>query len=79
MPDQRVNWFRLLADLKRAGFSHYAVAKDLGIPRETVRDWSSRVQEPRHYAGELLIAFWCERMDRPRESVPMFDPYDPMA
>lgn len=75
----RVDWFRLLADLKRLGWSHYAIEAELGIARETLRDWANRVQEPRHHAGEKLIAFWCVHMERPRESVPMFDPFDPTA
>jgi hypothetical protein len=75
----RVDWFRLLADLKRLGWSHYAIEHATRIPRESLRDWANRISEPRHHAGEKLIAFWCLHMDRPRESVPLFDPFDPAA
>ena len=79
MTDQRIDWFRILADLKRLGFSQYAVAEKTGIARETVRDWFCRTKEPRHSAGERLIAFWMAEMERPRESLPMFDPFDSMS
>ncbi len=74
----RVDWFRILVDLKRLGYSTYDLQDLVGIPRETLRDWANRIKEPRHHAGEKLIAFWMREMDRPRESLPMFNPFDPM-
>lgn len=72
----RVDWFRLLSDLKRIGFSQNQVAEHTTISRSTIDGWHRRISEPSHAAGERLIAFWCVVMDRPRESLPMFDGYD---
>lgn len=72
----RVDWFRVLADLRRLGFSQNEVAKQTAISRSTLLGWHLRTSEPAHAAGERLIAFWCTVMDRPRESLPMFDGYD---
>lgn len=59
----RIDWFRILDDLKRQGFSLYAVADASGIPRKTLDGYRSGA-EPRHSDGELLIALW-ERVMRP--------------
>ena len=74
--EQRVDWFRLLADLKRLGFSLRSLPEHVHIPYETMRDWANKGHEPRHSDGERLIAFWQTVMNRPRESVPMIDPHD---
>lgn len=71
----RVDWFRLLADLRRLGFSQHQVAEHTAISRSTLLGWHLRTSEPSHAAGERLIEFWQTVMDRPREALPMFDGY----
>lgn len=55
---QRIDWFRVLTDLRVQGYSLYAVADETGIPRKTLDGYRSQGAEPRHSDGELLIALW---------------------
>lgn len=72
MSDERgVDWFRVLADLLKAGKPRSAVARDTGIPISTLRGWWLHESEPRHYHGEILIAYWCRVFGKGRDSVPM--------
>lgn len=65
---QRIDWFRILADLRVQGYSLYAVADETGIPRKTLDGYRTHGAEPRHSDGELLLALW-ERVMFPQ--VPM--------
>ena len=59
-----VDWFRILAELRRAGMTQCAVARSLGIPRSTVRNWGDG-QSPRYDDGRALLMLWrrsCLRM-----------------
>ncbi len=75
----RVDWFRILADLKRMGWSHYAIEGELGIPRASLRNWANLVSTPLHHSGEKLIAFWCTQTQLPREAVPMIEVHSHLA
>jgi hypothetical protein len=63
----RIDWFRILADLRMQGLSLYAVSDETGIPRKTL-DGYRNGGEPRHSDGELLLALWEKTMLPP---VPM--------
>lgn len=55
---QRIDWFRILTDLRVQGYSLYAVAEQTGIPRKTLDGYRNQDAEPRHCDGELLLALW---------------------
>lgn len=61
---RRIDWFRILADLRVQGYSLYAVADETGIPRKTLDGYRSG-SEPRHSDGELLLALWERAMFPP--------------
>ena len=69
-PRQRVDWFRVLADLQILGISTLDASKRLGIPEATVRGWKGGA-EPRHVDGEALLEFWCECTGKTRAGRPM--------
>ncbi|MDO8346378.1 MAG: hypothetical protein Q7S85_00610 [Rugosibacter sp.] len=73
--DLRVDWFRILDDLKRQGFSLYALEAQVAIPKSTLIGYKQGA-EPNHMTGERLIAFWRQAMGRPRELVPMISRHD---
>jgi hypothetical protein len=73
--DLRVDWFRLITDLNRAGHSTRRFADNLGIARTTIEGWKAG-SEPKHADGERLIALWCERMGRGREHLPRTSEFD---
>ena len=52
-----VDWFRILADLRREGYTHVHVAKALDVSRSCVRNWSYG-QTPIYDSGRALILLW---------------------
>lgn len=48
------DWFRILADLDKAGINNAEVARKLNVTPPTVFKWKSGA-EPSHYYGELLL------------------------
>jgi len=64
-----VDWFRILADLRRAGYTQCTAAKALHVPRSRVRDWAAGMS-PRYEDGRALIFLWriaCLRMSENRQ------------
>lgn len=57
--DTRIDWFRVIADLNRAGYSTRGFADSLGIARTTIEGWKAG-SEPKHADGEKLLAWWSQ-------------------
>ncbi len=70
LSEQVVDWFRMLADLLKAGKPRSAVSRETGIPISTLRGWWLHESEPRHSHGEQLIRYWCRVTGKGRDSVP---------
>lgn len=66
----RVDWFRLLDDLKRAGKSLYDIEAGVSIPKSTLVGYKNG-SEPKHCDGEKLITFWCKSTSRHRTEIPL--------
>ncbi len=69
-----VDWFRVLVDLKRAGFSTYGISQETGIPKATIQGYKAGA-EPSHENGEKLVALWCTATANSRETVHHLDRY----
>lgn len=69
LPERRVDWFRILADLMHRGFLLSHVAHQIDAPRTTVMGWRDGI-EPRHDDGERLLRFWSECTGMSRLDVP---------
>lgn len=67
----RVDWFRVLADLQRHGFSISAVCLSIEVPKATLLGWRNLDAEPRHADGERLVQLWSRVTERPRDEVPL--------
>lgn len=65
-----VDWFRLLVELKRHGFSLRMIGEQVGIPESTMRGYSAG-SEPSHVAGEALVVFWCQVTSKSRDQLPI--------
>lgn len=52
-----VDWFRILAELRRANLTQVQVARELQVPRSRVRDWAAGMS-PRYEDGRALIMLW---------------------
>lgn len=70
-----VDWFQVIVDLNRAGYSLQSVADAVGVAKSTLVGWKQGA-EPRYSEGELLVSFWCEQMGRAREKLPLAAPGD---
>lgn len=76
--DIRVDWFRLLAQLKAEGYSLYAVSHFTEIPKGTLIGYKQGSQ-PLYQNGVRLVAFWAQSMEKDVAEVPTISPYSHMA
>lgn len=69
-PVVRVDWFQVLVDLGRRGYSVAEVSKQVSVPKATLMGWKNLGHEPRHVEGERLLLFWARALDRPLSEAP---------
>lgn len=72
--DIRVDWFRLLTELKQVGYSLYAVSHFTEIPKGSLNSYKQGTQPP-HHKGVRLVEFWAQALGKDVTEVPMVDPY----
>ncbi len=70
----RVDWFRILDDLKREGYGLRDITHFTGIPRSTLLTYRAG-SEPGYSTGQKLVMFWAQATSRDAASVPMVNPY----
>lgn len=68
---KRIDWFRVLADLKRAGLSLRNIAALTGLSKTQLIGLRNEDTEPKHLAGEALVMLWAKATNLGRESLPM--------
>ena len=68
--EKRVDWFKVITNLSRAGYSPHTVSDAIGVARTTLIGWKQGA-EPRYTEGERLVSFWCQVTGRDRKSLPM--------
>jgi hypothetical protein len=66
----RIDWFRVLTDLDRAGYSGRMVSATLGIPYTTLKAWLYNGSDPRFQDGEAVVGLWIRVTQRAMEDVP---------
>ena len=76
--DVRVDWFRLLDQLKDEGYSLYDVAFFTEIPKSTLIGYKNGSQ-PRYHDGLRMIQFWSEATGQPIAEVPTVSQFSFMA
>jgi len=76
--DIRVDWFRLLDQLKAEGYSLYGVSHFTGIPKSTLIGYKQGSQ-PSYHQGLQLIACWAEATGKQAADVPKISRYSHMA
>lgn len=67
-PD-RIDWFRVLADLRRAGAPLASVATAIRVPYSTIQGWRQGA-EPKFADGERLLRLWAGLTGRELAQVP---------
>lgn len=68
--EQRVDWFKVITGILRAGYSIQSIGETIGIPRSTLIGWKQGA-EPRYTEGERLVSFWCQITGNDRTRLPM--------
>ena len=76
--DEKVNWFLIIIDLERAGYSHSAIAAAIGSAKSTVQGWKGGAT-PKWDEGEKLLALWETVTKNGRETVHRVKRYSHLA
>lgn len=76
--DIRVDWFRLLVQLKDQGYSLYGISHLTGISKSSLIGYKQGSQPPYHQ-GVLLVKCWAQAMDKDIADVPTISQYSHMA
>lgn len=76
--DVRVDWFRLLDQLKVEGYSLYDVAHFTEIPKSTLIGYKNGSQ-PSYHQGVCLVLFWAQAMGKDATDVPKVSQFSFMA
>jgi hypothetical protein len=69
--DIRVDWRRIIADLRAKHGSHAAVAQRVGMQRTTLVMLAANRGEPRYSEGRSMLALWAEATGGDEASPPM--------
>ncbi len=65
----KIDWFRILTDLSRFGYSLQDIADELDVVASTLIGWKKGAS-PRHHTGEALIELWCRVTEKGRHELP---------
>lgn len=58
--EQKIDWARIMAELKAAGCSRYRVALTLGVADASAKNWCAG-GEPRYGLGAALLKLYAEK------------------
>ena len=61
----RIDWWRMIEDLRRTGLSVEGIADATSIPKSTLLGYRNLDAEPKHADGEQLKQLWLRRMVPP--------------
>lgn len=75
---EKVDWFRVVVDLERSGYSHADIAAVVGVGKSTVQGWKDGAR-PKFEEGEMLIGLWATVTKNGRESVHRVERYSHRA
>lgn len=71
----KVDWFRVIVDLERAGYSFTAISTVTGVARSTIIGWKQGAA-PRWEDGECLLDLWMTVTKNGRDGFPVISRYD---
>lgn len=67
---KRIDWFKVITEVLRGGYSIQAAADEIGVARTTLIGWKQGA-EPRYSEGERLVLLWCKISGEGRDKLPM--------
>lgn len=74
IPEVNVDWFRMLTQMQREGYSLHGVSYFTGIPKTSLINYKAGMQ-PSYNVGLQLIRCWAEATGQDPAQVPMISPY----
>lgn len=72
--DTRIDWFRVLVQLKDEGYSLYSVAHFTEIPKSTLIGYKQGSQ-PSYHHGVRLLHFWSQATGKEQGEAPTVNPF----
>ncbi len=68
----RIDWPRIVANLRTAGMTHADIAEAVDVSRTQVVDWSrpEGQTEPAFWSGAQLLLLWSDRVGAPWTDAP---------
>lgn len=69
-PNQRVDWWQIVQDLRRHGQTLANITTVTEIPRSTLIGYKNMYVEPKHADGVRLLTLWRQHM---HPAVPVLD------
>jgi hypothetical protein len=72
--DERIDWFRIIVDIRRNGHTYLTIAATIGTVKSNVRNIANGTA-PRYEFGERLIAMWAELTGKSPENAPRVSRY----
>ena len=69
-PTPTIDWFQVIMEISRYGFSMQVIAQSIGVARTTLLGWKQGA-EPRHSEGDRLLTFWTNVTGHDRSEAPM--------
>lgn len=70
-----VDWFRVIVDLSRCGYTNKSIAMAVGAGKSTVQGWKQG-STPAWDEGDRLICLWQQVMGKGRDHLPMINALD---
>jgi len=70
-PDEKVDWFRVIIDLCRRGYTHKTIAMAVGAGGSTTVYGWKQGSTPSFDEGDRLVSLWAQVTDNSRDSVPV--------
>jgi hypothetical protein len=65
-----VDWFRVIVDLERHGYTHRTLSLATGNSRTAIGGWRCNIHQPSHPSGEALVQLWIEVTEKDRDRLP---------
>ena len=71
----KIDWFRVIVDLERSGYSFTSIATVIDVARSTIIGWKQGAA-PRWEDGECLLDLWMTVTKNGRDGLPVISRYD---
>jgi hypothetical protein len=72
--DEKIDWFRVIVDIERHGYTHANIALVIDVPRRTIGSWKIGAS-PRYEDGLRLLELWASVTKNRREIAPSVNRY----